>query len=98
MQLFSMGSRNFGSNASWILNFALLAAALILLPGAAHADSGTTYDVTGTFTNGVTINSGSSFVIDANGGNLNVDGATIDTSVGDFYCPPDAPMTNGLHA
>jgi len=72
--------------------FAVLAGALLLLPGAAKADSGsdpTTYDVTGTFSNGVTIDSGSSFSILGNvssGVPGTLDGATIITSVGTFSC------------
>lgn len=66
----------------------LMASALLVLPGTAHANSNSdTYDLSGTFNNGATIQSGSSFTL--TNGSLN--GVTIDTSVGDFSCAGVTP-------
>ncbi|HUO35714.1 MAG TPA: PEP-CTERM sorting domain-containing protein [Candidatus Acidoferrum sp.] len=82
------------ARAGWALIFGLLAGVTLLAPSAAKADTTQTYDFTGTFTDGVTINSGSSFALVWSDGLLNVDGATVLTSVGDFSCEPNAPLTN----
>jgi len=77
------GKGRISSRLAW---FSVMAVALFLLPATAHADSHT-YDLSGTFSNGVTINSGSSFTL-ANGA---LDGATLVTSAGNFSCAPNAP-------
>jgi len=94
MKFFSSERGRSSARAGWALTFGLLAAIALLLPSSAKADSTETYDFSGTFDNGITIDTGSSFALIWNGGNLNVDGANIITSVGDFYCEPNAPMTN----
>lgn len=71
-----------------------LLAALFLLPATALADSNTTYDVTGTFSNGVTITSGSSFTLETSGSTTQLFDATIDTSAGDFSCTTSSPHTS----
>jgi PEP-CTERM motif len=92
MNRYSKSEKGVGRKPGKLLCFALFAAALFLLPATARADSGGTYDVTGTFDNGVTINSGSSFTV--TGGLLT--GASITTSSdGTFSCPADAPIGIG---
>jgi hypothetical protein len=84
MNRYSKSEKGVGRKPGKLLCFALFAAALFLLPATARADSGGTYDLTGTFNNGVTINSGSSFTV--TGGVLT--GASITTSTdGTFTCP-----------
>jgi hypothetical protein len=78
----------------WLACMSLLAAALFLLPATARADSNTTYDVTGSFSNGVTITSGSSFTLTTSGSTTQLYSATIDTSAGDFTCTPSSPHTS----
>lgn len=92
MNRFSKSEKGTARKAGRLLCSALFAAALFLLPATARADSGSTYDLTGTFGSGsgaITIDSGSSFTID--GGALA--GANIVTTDGTFNCPADATST-----
>lgn len=87
MNGFSKFEQSVGRKTVKFLCSALFAAALFLLPATARADSGGTYDLTGTFSNGVTINNGSTFSYSG----TSLAGASITTSTdGSFDCPADA--------
>jgi hypothetical protein len=90
MNRYSKSEKGVGRKPGKLLCFALFAAALFLLPATARADSGGTYDLTGTFGSGsgsVTINSGSSFTYSG----TSMSGTSITTSTdGTFDCPADA--------
>lgn len=87
MNSFTKSAQSVGRKSGRLLCFGLFAAALFLLPATAQANSGSTYDISGTFNNGVTINNGSTFTVSGN----TLTGASINTSTdGSFNCPADA--------